>query len=524
MFSLLLSSYHPFVRALFDVCAGWLIVYVTRGLWNQFRVASLLKHVPGPKTPSWLWGSEWDVHKAPPGVRYLEWKRQYGDVVKFKGALGRNLLAISDPRAVKYILEEHVFDFPKPQGVREWFRLLVGDGILVVEGKDAHSHQRKMFTPALNQNAIRPLLPTFYNIASLIADAIASKIDNSQNDIIEEDMQRWTNRFSLDTIGLAGFSYEFNSVSNTENKLSSSLESLTNSADNFASFVIKALFFTFPGILKLPSQKARYINSTRKELGKAATDMWNQAKAAGNIEDRTLMSLMMKADGADAMTQEEIATQLRTLVQAGYETVGCELAWIFYEIAKDHNVQKRLRDEVTATPSEPTYDDLLERTPFLDAVIKECLRLHAPVIELTHVAAHDSVVPLAKPLRDAGEVTMVIPRGTIIQIPVDVMQRDPEVWGSDSNQFRPERWLLADNEKHHREVWAFSTGPRKCPGRQFAMIEMKALIAILLRQFEFQLNAEKPIEPFWSFVVRTRVQGNKKSELPLLISKLKYDE
>jgi hypothetical protein len=54
------------------------------------------------------------------------------------------------------------------------------------------------------------------------------------------------------------------------------------------------------------------------------------------------------------------------------------------------------------------------------------------------------------------------------------------------------------------------------------MIEMKALVAILLRQFEFRLNHEKPIEPFWSFVVRTRVQGNKNSELPLLVSKIKY--
>ena len=46
----------------------------------------------------------------------------------------RTHLVISDLRAVKFILEEHVFDFPKPQGVREWFRLLVGEGLLVVEG------------------------------------------------------------------------------------------------------------------------------------------------------------------------------------------------------------------------------------------------------------------------------------------------------------------------------------------------------------------------------------------------------
>lgn len=45
------------------------------------------------------------------------------------------MLVISDYRAVTHILGEHVFDFPKPQGVREWFRLLVGEGLLVVEGE-----------------------------------------------------------------------------------------------------------------------------------------------------------------------------------------------------------------------------------------------------------------------------------------------------------------------------------------------------------------------------------------------------
>lgn len=153
MFSLLLNPYSPVLRALLDVCIGWILVSVARILWNQFHVSYLLRHVPGPKAPSWLWGSEWQVLESAPGAPYVKWKQQYGDVVKYKGALGvsggscrdawlilnvllsqRNMLAISDHRAATYILGDHVYDFPKPQGVREWFRLLVGEGLLVVEG------------------------------------------------------------------------------------------------------------------------------------------------------------------------------------------------------------------------------------------------------------------------------------------------------------------------------------------------------------------------------------------------------
>ncbi|KAF8477865.1 cytochrome P450 [Gautieria morchelliformis] len=531
MYSLFLNSHHPVLSAILDVSLGWFLVSAARMLWSQFHVASLLNHVPGPKPPSWLWGSEWHVHESVPGVPYIRWKQQYGDVVKYKGALGRNMLAISDYRAATYILGEHVFDFPKPQGAREWFRLLVGEGLLVVEGKEAHARQRRSFSPALHQQSIRPLLDTFYALASKMADTLSSRIDDAQGEAIEEDVQWWANRFSLDSIGLAGFSYDFKSISGSDSSLVAALESLTNASHNFSSFVMKALVFTFPSILKIPSEKGKYIRNTREELGKVATQMWNEAKAANADDGKTLMSLMMRADreaGTNGMSPDEIPAQLRTLVQAGYEPVGCTVAWILYELAAHPESQARVREEVTASAAEPSYDALLERVPYLDAVLKECLRLHPAIIELTHVSAKDHVVPLSKPLPGTMAREMVIPRGTVINIPVNILDTDPEVWGADAADFRPERWLEmeADKKEGHvarrKELFAFSFGPRKCPGRQFALIEMKALVAILLRQFNLSVVPDKPIEPFMSFVIRARVQGRTASELPLRISKITY--
>ena len=77
-----------------DLSLGWFFVSVARLLWNQFRVSSLLKHVPGPKAPSWLWGCELQVHESAPGVSYVRWKQQYGDVVQYKGALGVSVMSL----------------------------------------------------------------------------------------------------------------------------------------------------------------------------------------------------------------------------------------------------------------------------------------------------------------------------------------------------------------------------------------------------------------------------------------------
>lgn len=117
---------------------------------------------------------------------------------------------------------------------------------------------------------------------------------------------------SLDNIGLAGFSYNFNSISGDSNPLAVSLEALTNSAENFTSFVMKALFFTFPSILKsmstafcpplfweanlflVPSEKGKLIRNTRQKFGEVAINMWNEAKAGGKAEGNTLMDSMSK--------------------------------------------------------------------------------------------------------------------------------------------------------------------------------------------------------------------------------------
>lgn len=93
-----------------------------------------------------------------------------------------------------------------------------------------------------------------------------ARFNDSESNFIEEDFQWWTNRlrfvyfnnpwsalkisFSLDAIGLAGFSYDFRSLSGDSNPLAVTLEALTNTSENFVSFVMKALLFSFPMILK----------------------------------------------------------------------------------------------------------------------------------------------------------------------------------------------------------------------------------------------------------------------------------
>ncbi|KAG6812058.1 hypothetical protein H0H92_004589 [Tricholoma furcatifolium] len=282
---------------------------------------------------------------------------------------------------------------------------------------------------------------------------------------------------------------------------------------------MRALFWIFPSILSI-GQKGEMIRRTKEELGLIASRMWNDAKTAGDEQDRTLMALMrkvlplpFKADRTSGtrMNEEEIVSQMRTTISAGYETVSAIVAAL----------QSELREEIH-NASNASFDDLNSKYPLLDAVLKETLRLHPAILENHHEAGGTIAVPLSEPLPGTTDMHLIIPEGTTIVVPLNVLHTDEAIWGSDAGEFQPRRWIERRQTftgiQGGRELLTFSQGPRACIGKPFAIAEIKALITTLLPQYAFSCPYE--IEAFQSFVIRPRVRGQGASSLPLVVRKL----
>ena len=111
----------------------------------------------------------------------------------------------------------------------------------------------------------------------------------------------------------------------------------------------------------------------------------------------------------------------------------------------------------------------------------ESLRLYCPVVLTLRVAAKDM---------DLGNLT--IPKGTTLSIPFAVIHREKECWGEDVNEFNPLRFEngITKAAKHPNALLAFSVGPRACTGQDFAMLEAKTVIAMVLQRFSFSLSPE----------------------------------
>jgi len=202
-------------------------------------------------------------------------------------------------------------------------------------------------------------------------------------------------------------------------------------------------------------------------------------------------------------------------------------------LALNHDVQDRLRQEVTAARQERGdlgYDDLMG-LPFLDAVCRETLRVFPPIPTVLRTTREDAVLPLLWPVKPAGgkaEMKEIpLKKNTGIMISILNANRSKAVWGEDADQWKPERWLCALPESVanarlpgvYASMMTFIGGGRACIGFKFAEMELKLALSVLLESFIFS-PASCEIEWMMAVLQWPSIKGSedKTPQLPLKLS------
>ncbi|HEX8052291.1 MAG TPA: cytochrome P450 [Thermoleophilaceae bacterium] len=168
-----------------------------------------------------------------------------------------------------------------------------------------------------------------------------------------------------------------------------------------------------------------------------------------------VVSLLIESRYEDggAMTDQELRDEMYALLAAGYETSSAGLTWCFERILRTPRVLDRLL-------AEPEDDD------YLDAVVKESLRVRPPATDATRILKSEAEV--------AG---YTLPAGTQVVIALPLLHLRPNTW-SDPHEFRPERWLEGEGEPY--TFIPFGGGVRRCIGAAFAHLEMKVVVRTVL--------------------------------------------
>jgi cytochrome P450 len=225
----------------------------------------------------------------------------------------------------------------------------------------------------------------------------------------------------------------------------------------------------------------------RKETDKGPGDKPN---------DMLDMYLEAQKQYPDIVDEQTLLAYLMANVAAGSDTVATALRAVIYQLCRNSEAMARLKKELDDVRSSPegltlpiTWSDCQNRLPYLDACVREGLRL-CPGIAL---CLERVVPPQGFSLSDGR----FFPGGTVVGINPYVMNRHEGTFGADSDEFRPERWLKAADETEEtfrqrltnmRETeFTFGHGKRQCSGRNLAWLEVYKLIGTLLLTFDVKL-------------------------------------
>ncbi|EPQ52860.1 cytochrome P450 [Gloeophyllum trabeum ATCC 11539] len=486
---------------------------------------------------SFLWGHEWDVFSNSVGSKFTEWFNKHGPVYRMKGALLHpDMLVVADPAAINRIMVTNSYNYVKAPFFSPVVERLLGRGIIWSEGS-LHKRFRRLMEGTFSPSKIREMSPNVFEATSSLQTRLVQHLQDNHGQA-SIDVLSWASSATLDVIGRVGFGYDFRGGESEEAKdIKEGWAEQVIAGMSPTAFYGEVILRAFPILHSLPVKSMQAQGRMKVTMDKLARRLIasserNPEKAQG--KGVNFLATMVNASGEGKMTTQETIDNVSHLVTAGYETSAMTSSMILWELAKQPSCQQKLREELVKLGREPTYDDLISgaELPYLDAVVKEGYVNGSissnSAANYGRVALADDVLPLETPIitpsgKEIRELR--IRAGQSINLPHISINTLDSIWG-DGQVFRPERWtdprglpLKAKGLSSWSNLMTFGAGPRMCLGYRLAFLELKAIIATLIRTFKFELTGEH-VEKRYAVVLQPRVVGKEQEgpQLPLNVT------
>ncbi|KAI1860210.1 hypothetical protein JX265_010134 [Neoarthrinium moseri] len=325
--------------------------------------------------------------------------------------------------------------------------------------------ERKDLQARLSPAALRQYEARFLPILDTLVAVLREKRD--------VDLFAYFKFLMLDAIGDLAFDQSFHQLESGEEH--------QYVVDFNNAFMLIGLQTTFAWIIPfipfLPSQSLKDAYYGLQRVFKYAQTRVDAFLNEEKPKPGTLMEAFLK-DGKpkDPYTRWHIALAGHGFIIAGSEASSITLTYVLWLLVKHPHVQRKLREELKGLPQDYKSTDLAS-LPFLDAVLKETLRIYPPA---------PSAMPRVVPPSGAEIEGVYYPGKTIIAAQPYTIHRDPNLF-PEPEIFRPERWIEPPPDRRelmNQAFVPFSAGQRGCIGRGLAWIHMQITIAKLLENFD----------------------------------------
>jgi cytochrome P450 len=418
------------------------------------RIADL----PGPRGLPIL-GNLLQIDTASLHLVAEKWSRQYGDVFRFR--IGpRQLVALANPEVIAAALRDRPDNFHRTERLSALAREMGFNGVFSANG-EAWRRQRPMVLAGFDPAHIKSYFPMLVNVT----ERFSRRWQRAAGAGTAIDLQADLMRYTVDvTAGLA-FGADINTLESDADLIQAHL-------DKIFPALFKRLLAAVPYWRWLPDRKVeRHVVALRN----AVDGFIAQARAGMSDRPRNLIEAMIAARDTpgSGLTDADVAGNVLTMLLAGEDTTANTLAWMIYLLHRHPEALARAREEVSRVRLDK-YEEVCA-LPFVDACINETMRLKpvAPIIML-------------QPTRDTEIAGVHVPKKTLVMCLMRAGAIDERRF-ADAHAFDPARWLLGAQASSPKRVsMPFGAGPRLCPGRYLAILEMKMVMAMLLSRYEIE--------------------------------------
>ncbi|KSU63161.1 NADPH--cytochrome reductase [[Bacillus] enclensis] len=437
------------------------------------------EEIPQPKTYGPL-GHLPLIDKDNPTLSFMKLAEEQGPIFRLQTPSSSTIL-VSGHELVREVCDQSRFD-KSIEGALEKVRAFGGDGLFTSRTDEKNwSKAHNILMPTFSQRAMKDYHDMMVDIGVQLVQKWARLNPNEEIDV-PEDMTRLT----LDTIGLCGFNYRFNSF-------------YRESPHPFIISMVRAMDEAMHQLQRLDIQDKLMVRTKRQYKHDIQTmfsmvdNIIAERKANGSQEENDLLSRMLNVkdpETGENLDDENIRYQIITFLIAGHETTSGLLSFALYFLMKNPDKLMKAYEEVDQVFSghAPTYKQVID-LKYVRMILNESLRLWPTAPAFSLYAKEDTLLAGKYPVKKEEErITVLIPE----------LHRDRDAWGDDADEFHPERFENPEKVPHHAYK-PFGNGQRACIGMQFALHEATIVLGMLLKHFEFiddqdyQLNVKQTL-------------------------------
>lgn len=423
-----------------------------------------------------------------------------------KHLLGPHQIVTANPAVVRHILKSNFSNYQKGDALRVPLADFLGDGIFTADGQ-TWKFQRQIASYEFNAKSLNKFVKTVvdaelsHRLLPLLAATVVS------GDVL--DLQDILQRFAFDNICKISFGYDpaYLLPSLPESKFAVAFDTATKISGE-RSISLIPLIWRMKRFFRIGSQRelAMAISEVRDFAKTVIIEKKKELAEKSSLDSVDLLSRFLSSGHSD---EKFITDIVISFILAGRDTTSAALTWFFYLVSKNPRIEREILNEIITTTSteeesSSVYEEVKEMV-YTHAALCESMRLYPPVPSDSKEAVNDDVLPDGTVVRKGEKVTYH---------PYS-MGRLEAIWGKDWEEYRPERWLKWDEAA---EKWSFlardpytypvfQAGPRICLGKDMAFLQMKRVVAGVMRRFRVVPAVAEGFDPVFVSYITSKMKG-----------------